>query len=139
MAFLDRNLELFEILFRQSYRQLYLIAFSITGDKELSEDAVQQAFAQAYVKMNQLKDKSKFLAWVTAITVNQAKDLVKSARRHKVIPITDDMQTAGLQDSLEQTYLLKDEVAHVLKVLSEDEAQILEVVDRREGFAAAVS
>lgn len=89
--------------------------------------------------MNQLKDKSKFLAWVTAITVNQAKDLVKSARRHKVIPITDDMQTAGLQDSLEQTYLLKDEVAHVLKVLSEDEAQILEVVDRREGFAAAVS
>ncbi|KLU60891.1 RNA polymerase sigma-E factor [Peptococcaceae bacterium CEB3] len=125
LASLDRNLELFEILFRQSYRKLYLIAFSITGDRELSEDAVQQAFAQAYVKMNQLRDKSKFSAWVTTITVNQAKDLVKSARRHKVIPIADDMPRAGIADSWEQAFLLKDEVAHVLKALSEDEAQIL--------------
>ncbi|MHB1652433.1 MAG: RNA polymerase sigma factor [Desulfitobacteriaceae bacterium] len=127
MASLKQNInpELFEILFRQCYDKLFRVTFSITRDRELSKDAVQQAFIQAYRKMNQLRDKGKFSAWVTAITVSQAKDLVKSAMRHKVIPITDDIQTAIVPDSFEQAYLIKDQVIQVLKVLSADEAQIL--------------
>lgn len=57
----NSNLDLFEILFRQHYEKLYWVAYSITRDKELSKDTVQQALFQAYKKMNQLIDKGKFL------------------------------------------------------------------------------
>lgn len=98
------ELELFEILFRQNYEKLYHIAYSITRDKELSKDAVQQAFLQAYRKRNQLKDKGKFSAWVATITVNKAKNLVKSSIRLKVVPITDitdDLKTTTSLDSID--------------------------------------
>jgi RNA polymerase sigma-70 factor (ECF subfamily) len=125
LVFLNNsNLELFEILFRQCYDKLYRVAYSITRDNELSKDAVQQAFLQAYKKLNQLKDKGKFPAWVTAITVNEAKNLVKTATRFKVIPMTDEIQTTNI-DSFEHDYLIKDQVTRVLNTLSLDDAEIL--------------
>ncbi len=122
------ELELFEILFRQNYEKLYHIAYSITRDKELSKDAVQQAFLQAYRKRNQLKDKGKFSAWVATITVNEAKNLVKSTIRLKVVPITDitdDLKTTTSLDSFEHAYLIKDQVERILNVLSVDDSEIL--------------
>lgn len=121
----NSNLELFEILFRQCYDKLYWVAYSITRDNELSKDAVQQAFFQAYKKMNQLKDKGKFPAWVTTITVNEAKNLVKTAIQFKVIPITDDIQTTTVINSFEHAYLVKDLVTRVLDALSPDDSEIL--------------
>jgi RNA polymerase sigma factor, sigma-70 family len=126
LAFINhnKNLELFEILFRQCYDKLYRVAYSITRDNELSKDAVQQAFLQAYKKMNQLRDKGKFPSWITAITVNEAKNLVKMAIRFKVIPITENSQTTNV-DSFEDAYLIKDQVTRVLDTLSIDDSEIL--------------
>ena len=124
----SNSLELLEILFRQHYSKLYQIAYSITRDKELSKDAVQQAFLQAYRKRDQLKDKGKFSAWVTTITVNEAKNLVKSSIRLKVVPITDitdDIKTIPIADSFEHAYIIKDQVERILNVLSVDDSEIL--------------
>lgn len=125
MAPSSDSLELFEILFMQNYEKLYRIAYSITRDKELSKDAVQQAFLQAYRKMNQLSDKGKFPAWIMTITVNEAKNLVKSAIRLKVVPLSDDFQISSDGDSFEYTYLIKDQVIRVLNVLPVDDSEIL--------------
>ena len=126
LTFLNQNsnLELFEILFKQCYDKLYRVAYSITRDKELSKDAVQQAFFQSYKKMNQLKDKGKFPAWVTTITVNEAKNMVESTMRFKVVPITEDIHTKTV-DSFEHAYIIKDQVTRVLNVLSVDDSEIL--------------
>lgn len=125
---ISNSLELFEILFRQHYSKLYQIAHSITRDKELSKDAVQQAFLKAYRKSNQLNDKGKFSAWVTTITINEAKNLLKSSIRLKVVPIsdiTDDIKTIQIVDSFEHAYLIKDQVDRILNVLSVDDSEIL--------------
>lgn len=124
----SKSLELFEILFRQHYCKLYQIAYSITRDKELSKDAVQQAFIQVYRKREQLKDKEKFSAWVTTITVNEAKNLIKSSIRLKVVPladIADGIKTNSVTDSFEHDYIIKDQVERVLNVLSVDDSEIL--------------
>lgn len=121
------SLELFEILFRQHYSKLCQIAYSITRDKELSKDAVQQAFLQAYRKRYQLKDKAKFSAWVTTITVNEAKNLDKSSIRLKVVPMTDimdDIKTISVS-SFEHAYLIKDQIERVLNILSVNDSEIL--------------
>ena len=74
--------------------------------------------------MNQLKDKGKFPAWVTTITVNEAKNMVESTMRFKVVPITEDIHTKTV-DSFEHAYIIKDQVTRVLNVLSVDDSEIL--------------
>lgn len=120
----NSNLELFEVLFRQCYDKLYRVAYSITRDKELSKDSVQQAFFQSYKKINQLKDKGKFPAWVTTITIHEAKNMVKSSKRLKAVPITDDIHSKAV-DSFEHAYIIKDQVTRVLNVLSVHDSEVL--------------
>lgn len=124
----DAELELFEVFFRQNYEKLYYIANSITKDKELSKDAVQLAFLQAYRRMNQLRDSEKFPAWVTTIIVNQAKNLLKSSSRSKVVPISDityGIKATPFVDSFEDALLIKDQVERILNVLSVEDSEIL--------------
>lgn len=116
-------LELFQILFKQSYGKLFRIAFAITGDRELSKDAVQQAFLKAYSKIDQLKDKTKYPTWITSITLHEAYNLIRSNSRRKLIPFTEESRRHA--HSFERLYLLKDEVARVLDQLSPNDSEIL--------------
>lgn len=50
-------------------------AYSVTGNHYLAEDAAQDAFVTAWIKLDTLKDKSRFRQWVLKITVNCAKSL----------------------------------------------------------------
>ncbi|SHN72502.1 RNA polymerase sigma factor [Desulfitobacterium chlororespirans] len=126
----NRNTEfdLFEILYRQQHTKLCALAFSITKDRELSRDAVQQAFLKMYRKRDQLKDKGKFSAWAATIVVNEAKNLLKSANRFNLVPlaeITDDMKASRTADSFEYAFVIKDQVKRIFNVLPADDAEIL--------------
>ena len=82
--------ESFTELCRRYYPAMVAIAHSILGDGHLAEDATQEAFAKAAVKLPQLKRKSQFAGWLAAICRNAAKDM---ARR------TNGQPTAGLPTS----------------------------------------
>ena len=49
----------FTELCRRFYPAMVAIAHSVIGDRHLSEDAAQQAFAKAVRKLSQLKNKTK--------------------------------------------------------------------------------
>jgi RNA polymerase sigma-70 factor (ECF subfamily) len=66
------------------------IAHSIIGDRHLAEDVAQQAFAKAVRKLPQLKNKTKFAAWLTVICRNVALDL---AQRKETLYAPDDLST----------------------------------------------
>lgn len=51
-------------------------ARQITRSEPLSEDAAQDAFVTAWLKLNTLHDGSKYGAWVVRIVKNRAKDLL---------------------------------------------------------------
>jgi RNA polymerase sigma-70 factor (ECF subfamily) len=67
--------ESFTELAARYYPAMVAIAHSITGDRDLAEDAAQQCFARAAVKLLQLKDYRKFASWLAAICRNAAKDI----------------------------------------------------------------
>jgi len=46
------------------------VAFRYTGNMYDAQDIVQEAFLQAYVKLPQLRDSSKFASWLRRITLN---------------------------------------------------------------------
>ncbi len=73
----EGNVESFTELAARYYTPMVAIAHSITGDRDLAEDAAQQCFARVAVKLSQLKDYGKFAGWLAAICRNEAKDIVR--------------------------------------------------------------
>ena len=84
----DGDTDSFTELCRRYYPAMVAIAHSIIGDRHLAEDAAQQTFAKAVRKMTQLKNKTKFAAWLAVICRNVALDL---ARRKEKLHTADDL------------------------------------------------
>jgi RNA polymerase sigma-70 factor (ECF subfamily) len=78
----------FTELCRRYYPAMVAIAHSVLSDRHLAEDAAQQAFAKAALKLPQLKKESRFAGWLAVICRNVAKDM---ARRKENLRTTDDL------------------------------------------------
>lgn len=57
------------------------IAYTITGDQVLAEDAVQEAFVQVLRNIASLRDPGSFRSWFYRIVVNAAKRLTRNSYR----------------------------------------------------------
>jgi RNA polymerase sigma-70 factor (ECF subfamily) len=73
--------ESFTELCRRYYPPMVAIAHSVLGDRHLSEDAAQQAFAKAAVKLPELRNRSRFGVWLAAICRNAARDIARTTER----------------------------------------------------------
>ena len=63
------------------YPAMVAIAHSIIGDRHLAEDAAQQAFAAAAVKLPELRHAERFAGWLTVICRNSANDIGRKQQR----------------------------------------------------------
>lgn len=77
----------FTELCRRYYPAMVAIADSLLGDRHLAEDAAQETFAKAAVKLPQLRQANKFAGWLAAICRNEAKDM---ARRENGLKTSDE-------------------------------------------------
>src|SRR6478735_7242718 len=81
----DRELEReFEARLADSSRLAFRIAFSVLKQREDAEDVAQEAFAKAYRSFNQLRDRTRFRAWLVRMTWRMALDRQRSNRRRTV-------------------------------------------------------
>jgi RNA polymerase sigma-70 factor (ECF subfamily) len=78
----DQQLEReFEARLADSSRLAFRVAFSVLRQREDAEDVAQEAFAKAYRSFNQLRDRSRFRAWLVRMTWRMALDRQRSNRR----------------------------------------------------------
>jgi RNA polymerase sigma-70 factor (ECF subfamily) len=80
-AAINGDADSFTELCRRYYPAMVAIAHSILGDRHLAEDAAQQGFAKAAVKLPQLKSKDRFAGWLAAICRNTAKDMARNTEK----------------------------------------------------------
>jgi len=81
-AAINGDADSFTELCRRYYAAMLAIAHSVLGDRHLAEDAAQQAFAKAAVKLPQLKNKNRFAGWLAAICRNVARDMLRRAENY---------------------------------------------------------
>ncbi len=81
----------FTELCRRHYPAMVAIAHSVLGDRHLAEDATQQAFAKAALKLPQLKKESRFANWLAVICRNVAKDMARNVGAGLRVCPTDDL------------------------------------------------
>ena len=93
-AAIDGDADSFTELCRRYYPAMVAIAHSLIDDRHLAEDAAQQAFAKAAVKLPQLKRKSQFSGWLAAICRNSARDMV---RRRETLATDVDLSAVAAE------------------------------------------
>src|SRR5687767_2636358 len=66
------EIEAFEVLMRRYNQRLYRAARAILGNDSDAEDAVQQAYVNAFGRLGQFEGRAQFSTWLTRIVVYEA-------------------------------------------------------------------
>jgi RNA polymerase sigma-70 factor (ECF subfamily) len=79
---LDEDLESeFEERLRESSTLAFRVAYGVLRHRQDAEDVAQEAFATAYRKFRQLRDRDRFRAWLVRLTWRLAIDRWRAERR----------------------------------------------------------
>ena len=71
----------FEARLADSSTLAFRVAFSVLRQREDAEDVAQEAFAKAYRSFRQLRDRTRFRAWLVRMTWRMALDRQRANRR----------------------------------------------------------
>jgi len=108
------------------YEKTFQTAFFIAKNKEIAEDATQEAFLKAYNKIKGLHDPNKIGPWLAVIAMNCARDLLK---KRKLFQQFDDIETiipTKTNDSNEFSKLdLKVDTQRILSIMTIEHKQVL--------------
>ena len=69
------------------HRDLVRVAYVVTGDEQLAEDAAQSAWSIAWRKLGSLRDPERLRPWLVSVAANEARQLVRSRHRRAVAEI----------------------------------------------------
>ena len=92
------DLEAFNQLVARYQDYLYAMTVRVVRDRDVAEDAVQEAFFSAYRNLDRFSGPS-FRAWLTRISVNAAHDILRKQKRRPSEPYPewedDSLAAAG--------------------------------------------
>jgi RNA polymerase sigma-70 factor, ECF subfamily len=77
----------FDLLCAPHRTRLLKTAFKITRNKEDAEDAVQDSFLRAFMRINEFRGASSFSTWLTRIVINSALMIRRQTRRARSVPL----------------------------------------------------
>jgi RNA polymerase sigma-70 factor, ECF subfamily len=72
------------------------VAYVVSGDTELAEDAVQAAWSIAWRKLSSLRDPGRLRPWLMSVAANEARQMV---RRKRFISVAE-IDVASLPDAV---------------------------------------
>lgn len=75
------------------FDKVFKVALSVTRDSKLAEDVCQETFLICFEKYYQLRDPEKTGPWLTTITLNTARALLKEHNRIIPISLNDILET----------------------------------------------
>ena len=90
----------FETRLADSSTLAFRVAFGVLRQREDAEDVAQEAFAKAYRSFRQLRDRTRFRAWLVRMTWRMALDRQRANRRRLARELPEHVE-AGLQTRLD--------------------------------------
>ena len=118
--------EAYEALVLRHQRAVMGTAYKVTGNHYSAEDASQDAFVSAWVNLSELRDGSKFGAWVCAFAKNCARTLERHYRA--AIPDISLDVPDGFKPSEEDDFFAEDEYADIHKAVDSLSETIQETI-----------
>lgn len=122
----DGDRHAFDELVHRYERELYSYLRHYVGDEQMAEDVFQQTFLQVHLKCDQFEPGRKFRPWLYTVAINQAIDMQRRNRRHRMASLDKRLQ-AGSDDGCGALVDLLDSEATGPSKLAEEAEQSEEV------------
>lgn len=90
-----------EVLFAAGSPKFYRIAFSVSGNTEDAEDAVQEGLLSAFRKLRRFEGRSRFSSWVGRIVHNAALMNLRRHKRHRHQTLDEGSFDSSLQRTIQ--------------------------------------
>ncbi len=87
----------FNELVRATYRDIYALAYRLTGNREDAGDVVQDAYVRAYRAIRRFRGDSSFSTWMYRITSNCASTHLSRRTRQRTEELSDDVPIVDLR------------------------------------------
>lgn len=68
----EGNMESFRSLIEKYKHRAFSLSIGITKNHEMAEEALQDSFLKAFIKINSFKGRSKFSTWLFSIVINES-------------------------------------------------------------------
>jgi RNA polymerase sigma-70 factor, ECF subfamily len=87
------NARAFETLYRRHIDRVYGICLRMTGNVSEAEDCAQEAFIQAWNKLDKFRGDSAFSTWLHRIAVNSVLGRMRKAKREqdRIMAVTESV------------------------------------------------
>lgn len=90
----------FAELVRRYERELYHYLWRFLGNATTAEDAFQATFFQVHLKCDRFDAKRRFRPWLYAVATNQAIDLQRRNRRHRLTSLDSSPDASSEYDGI---------------------------------------
>lgn len=111
-------------IYNRYYKAMYNTAFRILKDSAEAEDAMQESFLNAFLKLDSFSEQVSFGAWLKKIVVNKSIYLYKKQQRKEEVPFDTILHKVedndGIASDEEFTSLQAQKVLQTLKTLKEN-------------------
>ncbi len=111
-------------IYNRYYKAMYNTAFRILKDSAEAEDAMQESFLNAFLKLDSFSEEVSFGAWLKKIVVNKSIYLYKKQQRKEEVPIDTLLHKVeddnGIASDEEFTSLQAQKVLQTLKTLKDN-------------------
>lgn len=71
------------------------VAFMVTGDLDLADEAAAAGWAIAWRKLSSVRDAGRLRSWLVSVAANEARAIVRMRRRRPVVELDAARETAG--------------------------------------------
>lgn len=123
------NRSAWEELLRRYYRRAFAIALSHLGNHQAAEDATQEAFVEAYLRLPQLTAPAAFPVWLERIVYGKCIRLVRGGKRRPTSIPLQDLTDAVASTPTPEGVLLQESIRETLRLaltrLSSEEREAL--------------
>ncbi|MBR4851993.1 MAG: sigma-70 family RNA polymerase sigma factor, partial [Clostridia bacterium] len=119
----------YEALVARYEKRVISTAESVTHSRSMAEDAAQDAFVTAWMKLNMLREPSKYGAWVCRIAGNCAKNTVSRFKSYMSLDMLEDMVTDERQSGDPEMAFISEEEKRLLQdSVSELPSKVKEII-----------
>ncbi len=122
-----------EQLFQMNLGKIYAFALRLTANKSLAETITKDTFIEAWKKINLVRSDSSLLKWLSAITVYQALDSLRSANK-KPKQDKGDLRELESKDELDKYILALPDQERMIFVLNKIEGYTIEEISDMMGI-----
>lgn len=111
-------------LYDQHFSKVYTSVYNLIGNQMDAEDIVQDSFLDAFQKLDQLKDASKFGGWIKRIAINKCMARFRSAS-YKLESEIEDIQLSDEDDDIDWGQFDVESILAAIRKLPDGYSQVL--------------